>query len=294
MKFLRIKNIFLTAIAGSVTAFMSMSCKTAHQPDSTHLASQPRHDVTVTDGSYRADYAALSSAYLPWSDVKIPVNIKISSPASLSIGGTATLTANRSIGISLRMLGFEVASVMIDNDSIFATYKMQKRYVAESIPELLRGFPATVGNLQSLLLGHIFYPGADFIGETDASMFEFDSANDPDLPSAMLMKPRVDLNGAECVFVSDGETVPALLAFMAIAGRNQASAIYSQPVTTPAGPISPTCEINGTASGKTISARITFDLGKAKWNTGAAPRRPNTQGYRRISAASLLKSISTL
>ena len=291
MKFQQSKNIFITLIFALAAAVMAVSCKAARQVEPPYET----QGYTMDDSTdFRADYAALASTYHAWTDVKLPVNIKVSSPMSISLGGTATMTSDRAIHLSLRMLGFEVAALLIDGDSIFATYKIQKRYVAESIPQLLRGFPATVGNLQALLLGRIFYPGSDAPCADNISRFSFLPTDDPDIPSALLMQPRADLNGAECVFVSDGEMVPALLAFMAIAGNNQASAIYSDQVNTPAGSVSRICEINGSAAGKKLSARITWDLDKAQWNTGAIPRRLNTRGYTRIPASALIKSLSAL
>ena len=66
---------------------------------------------------------------------------------------------DRSVHLSLRFLGMEVASLMVTRDSIFALYKLERLYFAESISDLLGGFPATVGNVRDLLLGRAFILG---------------------------------------------------------------------------------------------------------------------------------------
>ncbi len=66
---------------------------------------------------------------------------------------------DRSVHLSLRFLGMEVASLMVTQDGIFALYKLERLYFAESISDLLGGFPTTVGNVQDLLLGRAFILG---------------------------------------------------------------------------------------------------------------------------------------
>ena len=281
-----------SALFSIIIAFSAFSCKTSGQAGAKSTPQYAR--VAPAEIDYRAGFAALASTYNQWEDVKMPVNIKLTSPASMSLSGTVTMTAAKTINISLRMLGFEVASLYVDNDSVFAIYKVQKRYVAESIPQLLKNFPATVGNLQSLLLGRIFYPGLDTPYDINASMFEYSAAGDTDLPDAVVMTPMIDTAGIECAFIADGQVVPSVLAFMAIVSNHQASAIYSTPQLTPAGAVSPSCDINGSLGGKNIAARISWNLDKAQWNTGATAKRPNTRGYTRISASSLLKTLSSL
>lgn len=193
------------------------------------------------------------------------------------------------------MLGFEVASAYIDNDSIIATYKLKKRYVAESIPDLLHGFPATVGNLQSLLLGRLFYPGDDRAVDEEISRFDIRAAEDADLPDALIVSPAgLNLDGVVCAFVTDGATVPAMLATILMAGNSEASFLYSTPVSTEGGAVASSFDLDGMAGTRKVSASFNWNLDRARWNSGITLSRPSTAGYTRIPASSLLKAISSL
>lgn len=287
----------------TLTALMaSVSCHSARQASASSPDTVPPAMRTTAvasraaDSGLRASFAALASTYsTAWTDVKIPITLKLSSPANLKISGTLTMIRNRSIHISLRMLGFEAATLLIDGDSVFATYKLQKRYVAESIPELLKGFPMNVGNLQSLLIGQAFMPGNGIIEATDASRFSLMPAGDADLPDAFLMTPVLgNAHGVEATFIVDGGVIPNLLAISAGTQNANASCIYSGSATTPAGAVTTGCEIFARSSAKQqIEASVDLNFDKARWDSGATVSRPNTRGYTRIPASSLLKALSS-
>ncbi len=93
------------------------------------------------------------SGYMRWDDIRIPVNVNIEKPKSLRVSGTMTMVRDKSIHLSLRFFGMEVAAAYVTGDSVFAYAKMQRVYVAESIRDALGGVNATVGDVQSLLLG---------------------------------------------------------------------------------------------------------------------------------------------
>ncbi len=259
-------------------------------PEAIHAKSRKADSFSVS-ANLRSDFAALASTYsADWTDVKLPVTIRTSAPMNFKISGVATIIRNRSIHLSLRMLGFEVGVLQIDGDSVFAAIKPQKRYVAESVSEMLHGFPATVGNLQSLLLGQLFVPGTSSL---QGDSFILENADDPDLPQAFLLTPQVDLRGVAATFVANGGTVPYLMALTASGGQSYALCLYSTPTSTPAGAVSDTCEISAEIGSHSLQATLTFDFNKAQWNTGIVPRRITTKGYTRIPASSLLHSFSS-
>lgn len=59
----------------------------------------------------------------------------------------------RELLLSLRFIGFEVAQLYADADSVFAVEKIHKWYVAESIQRLGAGTGLTLADLQGYLLG---------------------------------------------------------------------------------------------------------------------------------------------
>ena len=87
-----------------------------------------------------------------WSDLYVPVKLELTEPARMSISGRATMVRDRSIYLSLRMIGMEVATVYVDTDSIFATEKLHKQMLAVDFDKTLGG-KLSVGELQDLLLG---------------------------------------------------------------------------------------------------------------------------------------------
>lgn len=70
----------------------------------------------------------------------------------MSISGRVTMIRDRSIYMSLRMIGMEVATVYVNTDSIFATEKLHKQMLASDFDKTLGG-KLSVGELQGLLLG---------------------------------------------------------------------------------------------------------------------------------------------
>lgn len=87
-----------------------------------------------------------------WTDLYVPVKLELTEPARMSISGRATIVRDRSIYLSLRMIGMEVATVYVDADSIFATEKVHRQMIAVGFDATL-GRKLTVGELQDLLLG---------------------------------------------------------------------------------------------------------------------------------------------
>ncbi|MDE6394846.1 MAG: DUF4292 domain-containing protein, partial [Duncaniella sp.] len=101
----------------------------------------------------QTDNAQSYGRSVEWSDITLPVNVNISRPTSLRVGGTMTMVNGRDILISLRMFGFEVGAAYVTSDSIYAYLKMQKVYIAESTSGMLGGLNLSVADIQSLLIG---------------------------------------------------------------------------------------------------------------------------------------------
>ena len=135
--------------------------------------------LTVKDA--RRQLAHTIESYDRWQTVKMPVTIRLREPKSLSISGTATMERDRSLTISLRFFGMEVGSLSVASDSITVINRIDKAYFKDDLAALLDGFPATVGNLQDLLLGRVFVLGAI---NPKASDFDVALSGAPDLWTA--------------------------------------------------------------------------------------------------------------
>ncbi len=240
-----------------------------------------------------ADFATLQQCNTDWQSVKIPIKLKLKSPKEISISGTLTMTRNSAIQISLRMLGFEVGALTVTSDSIVAYEKLNKRYVSESLTRLLAGFPATVGNVQALLLGKLFAPGEDATPLADGVNASF-VAPATDKDDWQLM-PDMSVRGLTCSFDVKAGDRPILLSFNGTAGSKPFSVRYSDVVNdTYGGQCATVIDLEAKTAESTISGQIEMNLKKAKWNTGEKISLKIPKGYRPINGESLIKMLNNL
>ena len=147
-------KLFAAAIAVMLTVLAPLAgCKSGGSPGS------------VQAGPYGSSAATLANhlkqqADTPWTALSVPVSLKVSDSGLPTVSGTMTMVRDSEIRITLRLLGFEVGAARVTADSVYAYVKVQRIYMAESIADIMGGFPATTGNLQSLLLGRLFTLGS--------------------------------------------------------------------------------------------------------------------------------------
>lgn len=197
-------------------------------------------------------------APLEWTDMKVPVSVKISSPASLRVGGTMTMVNGESVHISLRMLGFEVGAAYLTGDSIFAYAKLQRVYVAESISRILGGVNATVADLQSLLIG------APLTLAIPSGNTAIDMLDDP----------------------ATGQ--PLSITVSHPSGRT-ASVTYTP---LEGAPLATEVDITAATAGKRLAATLTYDWAHAEIDRGVSRAFSIPKGYRRINGDALLRSLA--
>ena len=248
--------------------------------------------ATTSNVKVNKDFATLEAVNADWQDVKIPIKVKLKSPKDLSISGTMTMTRNNAVNISLRMLGFEVGAVTLTQDSIIAYEKLNKRYICESLTRLLAGFPATVGNLQALLLGKLFVPGND-----NSALTGNNATIDVNDEGAQLfiLTPNITLPNIDCRFEVNATPQPELLTFEGMVNGKPFSCTYSDFYTgSKGGRCAGTLNLSATASETAVNATIELNFKKAKWNTGENVSTKIPKGYQRISGATLIKMLKTL
>lgn len=270
-----------------IVSLMS-SCSTAqNQASSTGSASQAKATQAFST-------AAVVGAQETWQDVKMPITLNISSPVNFSASGTLTMQRDKNIHLSLKMLGFEVAVFYITPDTVYALDKYHQYIVKEPVRNLIKGFSASVGNLQSLILGKAFFPGAAFgVDGGDALVLP---TGDKDLPSSYVMTPNnQSAKAPNCSFVIDAKPSPRLLATIVAAPSNgpATTAQYSDFQTTSvAGEVPSTITVDaaGTEMGN-ISLSIDLRVARAKWNTGAASPWKIPSGYKPVSMADLMNAM---
>lgn len=98
-----------------------------------------------------------------WHDVYMPVKVSVDKPINQSLTGRATMVRDSMVHISMRMLGFEVAVMHIENDTMWVIDKFHKYRFVESLDKILGKHKMSLGALQDIILG---------IGEGDMRQFD--------------------------------------------------------------------------------------------------------------------------
>lgn len=236
-------------------------------------------------------YAQLCGSYADWQDVSMPVRISLTEPKSVSFSARASMKRNQWISISVRMLGFEIASAWVDNDSVHAIDKIHKLYLSEGLIRFFAGADFTIGDVQDLLMGRGFIAGRS--GGTFTLPME-KSLNLSVTDEGMFILPADKGSGFEYGFMMNPSADNIMATSVSVGDTHAGVATYSGFVTTPAaGTFASTADF-AIVKGKKAAGSVSWNLGSAKWNTGDNKTWKRPKGYRRIDAASLLKSISSL
>lgn len=220
--------------------------------------------------------------YPSWSTLSVPMKIEITSPAKAKISGTLLMKRGQWASYSVRMWGIEVAVLSVDPDSVYAVDKFHKTYACQGTKRLLGGFPASVDNLQKLLIGQLFTLGNPS-GQVHLEQYDSTMWVIPDNP------PQGVDYGYE--MFADTETIPAALA-VSVMGFNPVSAVYDNIYDTPCGPVAATTDFAAILGRLQLNASLTLNFEKAKYNRNiSSPPLPNFRGYKRKTMKEFLKSI---
>jgi hypothetical protein len=232
---------------------------------------------------------SLAASYAEWSTVSMPVRLSISEPKQFSVTAQCVMRRNAYVSMSVRMLGFEVASVWIDNDSVHAIDKYHKRYLSEDFRRFMGGADVTIGDLQDLLLGRAFVVGADGGTLTPAlcSRLRADA-----MAEGLMLLPAQEPASFSYGFVLD-DTANTLAAATVLAGDRHAVVVnYSDYYATPAGNVASRVAIE-TVKGRRIAVALGWNLKSAKWNAGNDRTWKMPSGYTRVSSAQLVQMLSS-
>ena len=268
--------------------FAMSSCRSSKTVTTTPAPStNTTHNIHHTDtaailASHLSDVA---SSYKSWNDVEMPIELELISPRNLSISGRATMVKDKSIYISIRVLGFEAANIYINNDSIHATYKLNKLYIAENTAKLLKGYAVTIGDLQDLLLGRAFVLGKGTIKNSDDVDLDLSS-------STWTATPKCDIKGVEYKYTFSTNDNALKLLTVLIQGASPVLCDYSDNIDSEAGMIAQMLVISANVKKQQLKASIKWNADNAKWNSGATPKWKAPKGYNRVDVEALLKAFN--
>ncbi len=223
-----------------------------------------------------------------WTDVRLPLNVKLTQPANVNLNASVDMRRGEYIKFSVRVLGFEVASAWIDTDSVHAIDKMGKRYVSESVSRVTTDLGFDIADIQDILLGRVFN-----VDSRDAHALGF-SVEPIGYDNLYLMRPEPRPESVDYGFVVAGGEAPMLSSFLIEADKFNAVAQYSDHDVTVAGTLSRRVGI-ASSSPKNVSAELIWNLGSAKWNKGERQKwQVPGRGYTKISLNSLLSILNKL
>lgn len=280
-----IRSLFITLLLSVMLASCGSSRQAADQEE-IYNAIGAGPDTRLSSAQLKQLYNAMTQRYGKWEDVKVPVKLSLKSPRSMSVSGVMTMKANEYIHLSLRVLGMEMASLMVTTDSVFATYKLEKIYLAESIGEFTSSFPSTVGNLQSLLTGRVFALGGGVPKFGDCKMEGTGTAwtiTPGDAPKGMGYSFEIATPKGE----PTGLTVE-------LPSRKDVTVDYSDYYVTSAGPMARRSVVTVPSSKGELKAEIDLSLNKAEWNTGSTKIWSVPRGYRRVTRDAVMKIVGGL
>ena len=277
-----------------VSVMLLGSCGSKRQATSGTYAATETAFPIISDSEMLLTLAEDANA--DWTALTIPVKLSLTSPASASMSGRATMLRDKSIYISLRVLGMEVAYLYADTDSIYAVDKFHKYYLCENISALQERYGITLGNIQDLLLGRPFMPGGTTLRSENLALFQ--SRGEMYGEQRMIMLEPGSQSRMESVFVigADANGLPITAGF-AIQSEEGHSLMgrYTDPVRTAHGTIPAEVDLSAIVGENPASCKIKWTVKEAKWDDKASDinfRQPGSN-YKKVSAADLMKMLKT-
>lgn len=232
----------------------------------------------------------IAGMYSPWTSFYASFSMKLERPARFSISGRATMEYGKYIHMSLRILGMEVGVVYIDSDSAFVADKFHRYVVAVPFSDISRRTSLTIADLQSLMLGRMFYPGKGGIDAAGDATNLFSPAADGD---NLLLTPRRTPHGATWYFTVDKLDALSKLSVEA-EGYGDLAVTFGDVMRTVAGNAAAHIDASGTIASKNLAASIEWNLGRAEWDGSRTASKPDFSSYKRISTATLFKALKSL
>lgn len=259
------------------------------QKEAASAGSDLRESVAVpANTALNSRYTMLTESWKPWNDVEVGVKVSLTSPAKLNAAGKAWMKRGEWISISVRMLGFEVATLWVDRDSVVAVDKFHKKYVSQPTKKLLGDANVTIEDIQDMLMGRAFIAGRGTASVADRKLFDFEQAD-----NGWYLLPRSQPEMYNYGFLASNTSNSLRGAIVEVKNFGTVSANYNDIFE------SRTCgwfaqEVKlETSRGKKIAVTLRWDLNGSKFNTGVVKscRIPdNCERIEMSSLTSLLKS----
>lgn len=281
---LRINHIAVTALA--LIALVMSGCSSNKGAVSSTGKDSGK---VVAQGGAPGMLREVISAQLPWEKLRMPLTVNLESPTSIGLSGTASMERGKSINISMRVLGMEVAVLYLTPDSVTVLDKWNKRYVSEGLKKFLGDFPVNMYNVQDVLLGRAFILGQEALTSMDLQQMDFET-NGTD---RWACQPKNAPANSQYAFVFMNNILESMVA--GIVGKEPVKFRYSEPELTRFGPMAGQISFSASAKKKPIIGSLTWNFDKCKWNSEVDIRPVSIpRGYSKIEASDILRGITKL
>lgn len=227
-------------------------------------------------------YNMLTSSWMAWNDMEMSMKLSIKSPKKLNAAGKVYMKRGEWISISMRMLGFEVATLWVDADSVVAVDKFHKKYISEPTATLLDGAGVTITDIQDLLLGRAFSVGKGTARPGNSSLFELAEAD-----NGWYILPKNQPADYSYGFLASS-TINGLRGAVVEVNAKTTVQVYYDGIAESrnAGWFARKVSVENSGK-KKIAATIEWDLNNSKFNTNLNRRCRIPDDYERIPASAL-------
>lgn len=263
------------------------SCRSSkHGAASADYSRQPSA-AEIKPESPKKSVESLVRSYEDWSDVAMSFRCNLRSPKNISVSGKASMIRGKEIKISLRMLGFEVAGLYADKDSLFVYEKLNRTLIAEPMGKITSAAGITLSDIQNILLGQLCAPGQNNSFKDIVNSFAIEATSD----NILLATKSGHIPWLYTLTADSPVWIKSL--DVELEGKGNVNCNYSVPLLTEAGPASPSASIKATVGKQSVDASFEWSLETASWNKNQTPSRQIPNNYRRISALQLIKVLSS-
>lgn len=279
---LKIKYLILVVMALTVFLPACKATKSVTKTDSLAVVDASNVNNHL-DHYYESFRQSGTSDNMNWKDLALPFKLRLTAPKSMSVSGRATMVWNKSIQLSFRVLGLEVAKVVMRQDSIFAMEKIKSRYVAESMSKLKKDFPVKIEGIQVMLLGR----GLPFFSSYDESV-----ALVPEVVDDSHWKMSFDnLQPFLYSFVFSADDKLTEFDGELKSQQVKVKIDYSDHFETPYGIFPSTAKATIKARKQSYAAMLQWNFASARWDSGAVTSWTTPSGYKRITSDQLLNML---
>lgn len=246
-----------------------------------------RQNTSLTEAEVRK---ALIDDYPKWTSVYLPVRLKVSGPAQLSLSGRATMIRGEELYISFRMLGMEVASVYADKDSVFITDKYHKWLFGEDLSRISECYGITLSNLQDILLGRPALLGAENITAANSDQFLITPIKGGGGGYAVYSQLKNAITQYNYIVnrINDDDIALRVLAVTPPDGKS-IECNYAAPTGTPVGWLPEVLSVSTPVGDMLLMVELTWGMTDSEWDTQRRINWRRPSGYREVNSASLLK-----